>query len=54
MERVVVTGMGVASPLGCNVKDFWQGLIEGRSGIVELTGEDYSDLPTHIGGVVQG
>lgn len=54
MERVVVTGMGVASPLGCNVDEFWQALTDGQTGIVELTGDDYSDLPTHIGGVVKG
>lgn len=54
MERVVVTGMGVASPLGCNLDQFWQGLTEGRSGVVALTGELYDDLPTRIGGLVTG
>jgi beta-ketoacyl-acyl-carrier-protein synthase II len=48
MERVVVTGVGVASPLGCNVADFWSGLLEGRSGVVAL-GEGFDDLRTHIG-----
>jgi 3-oxoacyl-[acyl-carrier-protein] synthase II len=54
MERVVVTGMGVASPLGCDLNEFWQGLTQGRSGVVALTNEQYSDLPTRIGGVVTG
>lgn len=52
MERVVITGMGVASPLGCNLVEFWTGLSNGRSGVVALPGEDYADLPTRIGGVV--
>ena len=52
MERVVVTGMGVASPLGCNLEEFWTGLTDCRSGVVALTGEEYADLPTRIGGVV--
>ena len=52
MERVVVTGMGVASPLGCNLDEFWSGLTGARSGVIALTGEDYADLPTRIGGVV--
>lgn len=54
MERVVVTGMGVASPLGCNMDEFWSGLTNGRSGVVALAGDDYADLPTRIGGVVNG
>ncbi len=54
MERVVVTGMGVASPLGCNMDEFWSELTNGRSGVVALAGDDYADLPTRIGGVVNG
>lgn len=54
MEQVVVTGMGVASPLGCNVDELWHGLIEGRSGVLELTGKEYADLPSRMGGVVYG
>ncbi len=54
MERVVVTGMGVASPLGCTVADFWAGLLEGRSGIVELQDEMIAKQRSHIGGVVSG
>lgn len=54
MERVVVTGMGVASPLGCNLDDFWKGLTEGRSGIVALNQEQYLKLPSRIAGLVTG
>ncbi len=32
-RRVVVTGMGVITPLGCDVQSFWQGLTAGRSGV---------------------
>ena len=36
LERVVVTGMGVASPLGITVDDFWQALLAGDSGVVTI------------------
>lgn len=53
-ERVVVTGMGVVSPLGCTLTKFWDGLINGRSGVGFLDGENFSDLPIRIGGAVWG
>jgi 3-oxoacyl-[acyl-carrier-protein] synthase II len=53
-ERVVVTGMGVASPLGCNVAEFWEGLLAGRSGVGSLEESIFSGLSTNIGGVVRG
>lgn len=53
-ERVVVTGMGVASPLGCNVTEFWDGLLAGQAGVRSLEGTIFSDLPSKIGGVVRG
>ena len=54
MERVVVTGMGVASPLGCSVAEFWEGLLSGQSGVGSLEGSIFSGLHTRIGGVVWG
>jgi 3-oxoacyl-(acyl-carrier-protein) synthase len=30
MERAVVAGMGVASPLGCSIAEFWDGLLAGK------------------------
>ena len=54
MERVVVTGLGVASPLGCTVAEFWDGLIRGRSGVVALSDERFAKLRTRIGARVSG
>jgi len=53
-ERVVVTAMGVASPLGCSLDDFWNGLVAGKAGVGSLKETMFSDLPTNIGGMVWG
>jgi 3-oxoacyl-[acyl-carrier-protein] synthase II len=53
-ERVVVTGMGVASPLSCNLTEFWEGLLAGQAGVRSLDGTMFSGLPSKIGGMVQG
>src|SRR5947208_14162299 len=44
-HRVVVTGMGVLAPNGNNLAEFWDSLIEGRSGLGLATSFDVSDLP---------
>lgn len=54
MERVVVTGMGVASPLGCSVPEFWDGLLAARSGVVALNDAPFAGLRTRIGARVPG
>ncbi len=54
LSRVVVTGMGVATALGCNVEEFWKRLARGDSGVVALQGEEFADLTTRIGALVQG
>ena len=36
-KRVVVTGMGAVTPLGNNVKDFWEGIKSGKNGIARIT-----------------
>ncbi len=36
-RRVVITGMGAVTPLGNNVKDFWEGIKAGRNGIARIT-----------------
>lgn len=50
--RVVVTGMGLVSPLGCGADLAWQRLLAGRSGIRRLPDDVCSDLPAKIAGVV--
>ncbi|KAJ9548113.1 hypothetical protein OSB04_020656 [Centaurea solstitialis] len=47
-RRVVVTGMGVETPLGQNPDDYYDNLLEGVSGITEIQAFDCSDYPTRI------
>jgi 3-oxoacyl-(acyl-carrier-protein) synthase len=54
MERVVVTGLGVASPLGCTVDAFWEGLIAGRPGVVALDPQRYGRHRSRIGALLSG
>jgi 3-oxoacyl-[acyl-carrier-protein] synthase II len=51
-DRIAITGMGVISPLGNNLKDFWENLINGRCGIRKIRGFDVTGLRTRIGGEV--
>lgn len=48
MRRVVVTGLGLVTPLGCGVEPTWQRLIEGRSGARRVEEFDVADLPSQI------
>lgn len=52
MRRVVVTGLGMVSPLADGVLPTWRKLIEGKSGIRKITEFDVSDLPAKIAGMV--
>ncbi len=47
-RRVVVTGMGVVSPVGNTLKEFWDNLVHGRSGAVPITDFDVSKFETRI------
>ncbi len=49
-RRVVITGMGAATPLGCSVESYWDGLIAGRSGIRTIARFDHAAQDVHIGG----
>ncbi|AOX17235.1 beta-ketoacyl-ACP synthase II [Kozakia baliensis] len=51
-RRVVVTGMGLVTPLGVGVEYSWQRLLEGQSGIGRIKSFDPSDLPAHVAGEV--
>lgn len=53
-RRVVVTGLGLITPLGIGVDASWKAFIEGRSGIGRITCFDASDLPVQIAGEVKG
>jgi 3-oxoacyl-[acyl-carrier-protein] synthase II len=53
-RRVVVTGVGMVSPLGIGTEATWNGLVAGRSGVSTITRFDTTDYPVHIGGEVQG
>ena len=52
MRRVVVTGMGIACPLGVGVPYVWKRLVEGQSGITGIQSFDTADLATKIAGQV--
>src|SRR5438552_3088717 len=53
-RRVVVTGVGMVSPLGLTAEETWQGIIAGRSGIGPITAFDASDYAARIAGEVRG
>jgi 3-oxoacyl-[acyl-carrier-protein] synthase II len=53
-RRVVVTGLGLVSPVGNNVGDAWGNLLAGRTGIATITKFDHSGLSVHFGGEVKG
>lgn len=52
-RRVVVTGTGVISPVGNDVKTFWKNLVEGNCGIDVITSFPTEDLPVHVAGEVK-
>ncbi|KAL4714592.1 hypothetical protein ACJJTC_006638 [Scirpophaga incertulas] len=52
-RRVVVTGLGIVSPLGTNTQTAWKNLLDGYCGIGSLNDAEYSKLPCKIAGVIQ-
>lgn len=48
MRRVVVTGLGMVTPLGCGVEHTWQRILQGQSGASKIEKFDVSDLPCRI------
>jgi len=52
MRRVVVTGIGLLTSLGCGVKPCWDRLLQGQSGIRTIENFDVSDLPAKVAGQV--
>src|SRR4030042_4028254 len=53
-RRVVITGVGMITPLGSGVEQTWNGLLAGRSGIGKITQFDAANFATRIAGEVDG
>ena len=53
MNRVVITGLGVISPVGCNAGEFWSNLCQGRCGITKLDRFDTQDFKVKVAAQVQ-
>lgn len=53
-DRIVITGMGTVNPLGLNVKESWENVIAGKSGVGAITLFDSSSLQVHIAAEVKG
>jgi 3-oxoacyl-[acyl-carrier-protein] synthase II len=53
-RRVVVTGLGIISPVGIGVAESWRNVLAGHSGIARITRFDASGFPTQIAGEVKG
>ena len=53
-RRIVITGMGMVSPVGLNVKTSWEAILAGKSGIEPITHFDVSDFAVRFGGSVKG
>ena len=53
-RRVVITGLGIVSPIGNDVGSAWTSILAGRSGIAPVTRVDTTAFPTHFGGEIRG
>jgi len=54
MNRVVITGLGVVSPVGLNIADFWSALLNGVCGIAPITSFDASGLKVRLAAELKG
>jgi 3-oxoacyl-[acyl-carrier-protein] synthase II len=52
-HRVVVTGLGVVTPIGLGIGEFWEGLKEGRNGVSKITHFDPTDYRSHMAAEVK-
>ena len=52
-NNIVVTGIGAVTPLGVGVKNYWENLISGKSGIAPISRFDATDLPVTFAGEVK-
>src|SRR5689334_7723204 len=53
-RRVVITGLGMVSPLGNDVQTSWKALLDGESGAAEITSFDHEGYPVHFAGELKG
>ena len=53
-RRVVITGLGIVSPVGNDLSTAWDNIVNGRSGVVRISRFDPTPLSTHIAGEVKG
>jgi 3-oxoacyl-[acyl-carrier-protein] synthase II len=53
-RRVVITGLGVLTPIGNDVPSFWEAALKGSNGIRRVEHFDVSDMPVKIAGMIQG
>lgn len=53
MRRVVVTGLGAVTPIGNNVEEFWNGIVEGKCGIDEITAFDTTNFKVKLAAEVK-
>jgi len=53
MTRIVITGLGLITPVGAGRETFWQAILAGRSGIGPVGSFDTSELPSHLGAEVR-
>ena len=53
-RRVVITGVGMITPVGLDTEKSWEGLVNGKSGIGSITQFDDKEIPTQIAGEVKG
>ena len=52
-RRVVVTGLGLITPLGCGIQKTWEGICKGASGVDRITSFDASEFPVQVAGEVK-
>ena len=52
-RRVVVTGLGVVTPLGCELDDVWESVCSGKSGISSIERFDCREFKVRIGGEIR-
>src|SRR5262245_2226181 len=53
-RRVVITGLGVLTPIGKDAASFWDGLVQGKSGVRVVQSFDTSAMPVRIAGEIEG